>query len=288
MIRHAFLATSLGTPFVLAAPALGDTMRTAAAFAAIERRIGGRLGVFALDTGSGAVVAHRPEERFPMCSTFKLALVAAVLTRVDRGTLALDQPVPFTRADLLEYAPVTQANIARGNLTLTALCAAAVTVSDNTAANLLLATIGGPKAVTQFVRALGDRTTRLDRNEPSLNTAIVGDLRDTTSPRAMTTTMRAVLLGNVLSSASRARIGAWLVATTTGNERLRAGFPRGWRIGDKTGSGNNGTTNDLAIAYPPKRAPILVACYITNAKATSDERVAAHREVARAIVHAFA
>src|SRR5262245_60188144 len=172
-------------------------------FAALETSSGGRLGVFALDTESGSYVGHRPDERFAMCSTFKWVLAAAVLARVDRGQLSLDERVPYLPSDLLEHAPATREHVAEGSMTVDALAQTAVTVSDNTAANLLLAKIGGPAGFTQFVQSLGDHVTRLDRDEPTLNSNDPGDPRDTTSPRAMVGLMSRVLCGDALSPASR-------------------------------------------------------------------------------------
>ncbi len=226
--------------------------------AALERSNGGRLGIFALDTGSGRALAHRADERFLMCSTFKLLLAATVLARVDAGHERLDRPVRYAARDLLAYAPVTRAHVAQGVLNVGALCQAAVEVSDNTAANLLLAAIGGPPFVTRFARTLGDQVTRLDRTELALNFPS-GPL-DTTTPRAMAGSVRAVLLGGALGASSRALLDGWMVACSTGRSRLRAGLPATWPAGDKTGTGET-QTNDLALVRPPGRAPLVVAAY---------------------------
>jgi beta-lactamase class A len=228
----------------------------------LEQESGGRLGVAVLDTGSGARFGQREEERFPLCSTFKLLAVAAVLARVDRGEERLDRRIAFGAGDLLEYAPVTRARLAEGSLALSDLCQAAICVSDNTAANLILATYGGPQALTRYVRTLGDTLTRLDRNEPMLNEGRPGDERDTTTPAAMLTCMRALLVGPALSTGSRERLSAWLEATTTGDKRLRAGVPKGWRVGDKTGTADHGSSHDVGILWPPGKPPILVAAYL--------------------------
>jgi beta-lactamase class A len=254
---------------------------------ALEARSGRRLGVAALDTGTGRRVAHRAGERFAMCSTFKLALAGAVLASVDAGKESLDRRVAYSSADLLSYAPVTREHAKEGSMTVGALCASAVEVSDNTAANLLLRTLGGPVGFTRFLRALGDEVTRLDRDEPTLNTNEPGDVRDTTTPDAMLATMKALLLGDALSPASRRLLQGWLVASTTGAARLRAGVPPSWRVGDKTGTGANGATNDLAILWPPGRAPILIAAYSTGAKGSDDERSALLAEVAMIVVKAI-
>ncbi len=250
---------------------------------AIERDVGGRVGVFALDTGSGRTLAHRADERFAMCSTFKWVLAAAVLGRVDRGELTLDQRVPFGAADLLEHAPITSARVAEGAMTIEALARAAVVVSDNPAANLLLARIDGPAGLTRFARERGDEVTRLDRVELALNENAPGDPRDTTSPRAMVTLMRAVLCGDALSPASRELLIGWLRACETGKARLRAGLPASWTAGDKTGTGTRGAVNDVAIAWPPGRAPVLVAAYLSDGTSDVAALSRAHADIGRLV-----
>ncbi|AUX42957.1 class A beta-lactamase [Sorangium cellulosum] len=242
----------------------------------------------ALDTATGARVGHRAAERFAMCSTFKALLAASLLARVDQGKLTLDRRVTYRASDLLEHAPVTRAHLAEGSLTVEELCAAAVEISDNTAANLLLAQIGGPAGLTAYIRSLGDQVTRFDRNEPTLNTNVPGDPRDTTSPDAMTDTIRVLLVGDrALSEASRARLKSWMVRSTTGLARLRAGLPKDWVVGDKTGTGENGAANDVAVAWPPSRAPIVIACFVDAPSASVDARNAAHAEAARIVAEVF-
>ena len=252
--------------------------------AALERRHGGRLGVAILNADSGRRINHRGEERFPMCSTFKWLAAALVLSRVDRGEEQLDRRVVFGKDDLVFHSPVTGQRVGAPGMTMAELCHAAITVSDNTAANLLLASFGGPAGLTAFARSLGDTRTRLDRIEPELNQALPGDPRDTTTPAMMLADMRALLLDDVLSTASRTRLGDWLVANRTGDERLRAGFPPGWRVGDKTGTSNNGITNDVAIAWPPGRGPLLVAAFYDVRDATSEQRNAVLADVGRIVV----
>ncbi len=253
----------------------------------LETTAGRRLGVAALDTGTGRCVAYRAGERFAMCSTFKLALAGAVLARVDAGKESLDRRLAYTSADLLAYAPITREHAKEGSMSVGALCAAAVEVSDNTAANLLLRTLGGPAGFTRYVRTLGDAVTRLDRDEPTLNGNEPGDARDTTTPAAMVATMKALLLGDALSPASRLQLQTWLMACTTGTARLRAGVPPAWRAGDKTGSGLNGAVNDLAILWPPGRAPILIAAYSSGLEGSDDDRNALLAEVARIVTSTF-
>ena len=260
-----------------------STTGPVAQLAALERRHGGRLGVAILDVDSGRRINHRGEQRFPMCSTFKLLAAALVLARVDRGEERLDRRVVFSEKDLVTYSPVTKAQVGAPGMTMSALCHAAITVSDNTAGNLLLASFGGPAGLTAFARTLGDRMTRLDRIEPELNEATPGDPRDTTTPAAMLADLRALLLGDALSAASRAQLIDWLVANTTGGQRLRAGVPAGWRVGDKTGTGEHGATNDVAILWPPGRGPLLVSAYYAEAEASQDQRNAVLADVGRIV-----
>jgi beta-lactamase class A len=248
----------------------------------LERESGGRLGFALLDTGNGRRFQHRGDERFPMCSTFKLLLVGAVLARADRGTESLPRRLAIRKQDLVPWAPFAETRLGR-DASVEELCAAAMTQSDNVAANLLLASIGGPPAIGAFARTLGDARTRLDRTETALNSAIAGDPRDTTTPLAMLANLHALLLGDALSPPSRGRLEGWLRANTTGNARLRAGLPPAWGVGDKTGSGANGTTNDVAIVWPPGRAPLLVAAYLTGSKLDSERRDAIHAALARAL-----
>ncbi len=255
--------------------------RLAARLAALERRHGGRLGVSILDTGSGQRASHRGDQRFLMCSTFKLLLVAAVLARVDRGTERLDRRIAYDQGALLSYAPVTRQHVGAPGMRVDELCRAAITVSDNTAANLLLASLGGPSAVTAFARGLGDQVTRLDRIEPALNVGSPGDERDTTTPNAMLATMQKMLLGHVLAETSRRQLLGWLRACSTGGDQLRAHLPAGWAAGDKTGSGSQHETNDIAILLPPRRAPLLVTAYYAGSPADTAGRHAVLAEVGR-------
>ncbi len=292
MLRSCFIFETLAAIAVSPAPGNDSAIMR---LRAIESQSGGRLGVFAVDTGDGRTLAYRPRERFPMCSTFKALLVGAVLRRVDAGTEHLDRRVAYGPNVLLAYAPVTRANVRHGFMTVRALCAAAIEVSDNTAANLLLATVGGPASVTAFARSLGDTATRLDRTEPTLNGALPGDPRDTTTPQAMADDLRAMLLGPALSRGSRAELTGWLAACRTGRMALRAGLPRTWQAGDKTGAGGPGnatgdsnTRNDIAILRPPRRRPILVTAYLTGSMLSAAGSNAALAAVARTVVAAFA
>ena len=246
------------------------------ALADLERRRGGRLGVLAQDIESGRVLAYRADERFLMCSTFKVLAAAAVLARADAGTLRFDRKVTYGPAAVAGYAPDVKAHLSEGAMTLDALCAAAVSHSDSAAANLILAEIGGPAAVTRFLRGLGDDTTRLDRNEPDVNRP--DGLLDTTTPRAFAETLRTLLLGTALSPASREKLNGWMEAGTTGDARIRADVPKGWRVGDKTGTAR-AEANDVAVLRPPGRKPIVVAAFYDVAGATDAARDAVLRAV---------
>jgi beta-lactamase class A len=250
---------------------------------AIEAKVGGRLGIAVLDTAGGELAGQRLDERFPMCSTFKALAAALVLARVDAGQERLDRRIVVTTADLLEWAPVTSKRVGGAGMTMAELCEAAITISDNTAANLLLASAGGPPAVTAFARRLGDEVTRLDRTEPTLNEGTPGDPRDTSTPRAMAHTLRRLLLGDALSDKGRTQLVQWMTANTTGGQRLRAGVPFDWRVADKTGTGRLGTTNDMGVLWPPRRAPLVVVAYLTGTQAAGDAREAALADVARSV-----
>jgi beta-lactamase class A len=238
-----------------------------APLAALEKKVGGRLGVAFLNTANGSIVGHRLHERFAMCSTFKLALAAEVLRKIDQGTLQGDQWVTFGKADLMSHAPVAKENLGRGGMTVLAMAEAIQTTSDNTAANALLKLVGGPAGFTQLMRAGGDHVTRVDRMEPEMNRVGPGEERDTTTPHAAALTAQRQLLGGWLKPDSTRLLISWMEATETGTKRLRAGFPSGWRSGDKTGTGTGMAKgiadkyNDIAIAWPPGKAPIIVTSY---------------------------
>lgn len=252
-------------------------------FARLDAQSGGRLGVVVLDTGTGQQAGHHAAERFPMCSTFKALASAAVLARVDAGHEDLGRRIRYSASEVLSYAPVTKDHAGEGGMTMGELCAASVTLSDNTAANLILASLGGPSAVTAFARSLGDTVTRLDRIEGDLNEAKPGDPRDTTTPEAMASNLRVLVTGDALSRRSRDQFTTWLVECQTGGAKLRAGVPATWRVGDKTGSGGHGTTNDIAVMWPPGRAPLIVCVYLTETAISSDQANATFVAVGRAM-----
>jgi beta-lactamase class A len=258
-----FLAWGMTRSKAFDIPALDETL------ARLEGEIGGRLGAALLDCGTGRVSGHRLDESFPMCSTFKVLAVAAVLSRVDRGTLNLHQRIPIAAADILSYAPITSQHVGASGMTIAELCEAAITVSDNTAANLLLNCLGGPASVTKFAQSLGDSYTRLDRIEPTLNEATPGDPRDTTTPRVMAQDLKALMLGNALSASSRAFLKDWMVQCKTGDQKIRSAVSKEWLVGDKTGSGSHNTSNDVAILWPGSRPPLILSIYLTGLNSDS-------------------
>jgi len=260
-----------------------DSSALTATLSRLEADIGGRLGVSLVDTAGGRHWGYRADERFPMCSTFKFLAAAAVLRRVDEGKEQLARRIVYRQQDLVPYSPTTGKHTGGIGLSLAQLCEAAITLSDNTAANLMLESMDGPAGMTRFVRSLGDDLTRLDRNEPTLNEAVPGDPRDTTTPAAMTADLRQLVLGNALTPASRQQLVQWLVANQTGDKRVRAGLPKGWKVGDKTGTGRLGTANDVGVVWTEKGAPLLFAVYLTENAATDARRDAVHAEVGRLI-----
>jgi len=237
----------------------------------LEAAAKGRLGVYILDTASGKEYGYRPDERFMMLSTFKLMASAFVLYRVDAGQESLNRRIPYTKEDLIDWSPITEKHAGGAGMTLAELCEATLTTSDNTAANLILSSFGGPTALTAFARQLGDDITRFDRTEPDVNIKSADGLLDTTTPRAITGLLQKVVLGNVLSVSSRGQLQQWLLNNTTGNRRLRAGLPTGWRIGEKTGT-NKAGANDIGIIWPPNRKPVVVAGYLGDSSASIEIR----------------
>lgn len=281
--RFVALATFAAPAIVHGAPSRLATLPPA--FERLERINGGRLGVAVINTGSGEHADFRGNERFPLCSTFKFLLAAAVLLRVDRHDEVLDRAIGIPNVPLLGHSPLTQPHAGR-TMTLAALCHAIVTQSDNTAANLLLETVGGPKGITTFARLLGDDVTRQDRIEPTLNEALDGDPRDTTSPIAMAGNLNTVLLGSALSPASRQQLTQWMIACETGLDRLRAKLPADWRAADKTGSNGAHTSNDIAVFWPPVGRPLIATAYLTQCRGPETKRAALLAEIGRLVAGA--
>lgn len=287
---HRFLLASLLLLFTLAACGREQNSPSndfADLLLTLEQELDGTIGVFAMDTMTGNELAYRADERFAMASTFKSLLVAAVLAEVDAGTLDLEERYGIDGVDMQSYSPVVGKLAPNETISLSELCAAAITISDNTATNMLLELIGGPDELTQFLRRSGDDVTRLDRYETALNSNDKGDERDTTTPRAMTHSMYRLLTSDLLSSASKQRITEWLIASQTGLSRLRAGLPPGWTVGDKTGMGRNGAANNFAIAWPPGRKPVVMTVFMSWSDADVDTLNAAHARIAAHIAAAF-
>lgn len=275
MKRRSLLTTPvLGALVATSTRAFAAPMRAespTAQIAALEKQYGGRLGVAILDTHTHRQVLYRADERFMMCSTFKLLLVGAILARVDRGEEQLTRRIIITRPELVSYAPVTSLHLGAPGMTIAALCNAAITVSDGVAANCLLKAVGGPAALTAYLRHLGDPVTRSDRYEPEMNRPTPDHVQDTTTPLAMVNDLQKLVLGTALSPHSRALLTSWLYGCTTGLDLIRAGIPSGWRVADKTGHGN-GATNDVAIVWPPRRSPILISVYYKSTTTSDDVR----------------
>lgn len=266
---------------------LGQTNSLITAVIEVERQLGARLGMQALDTESGQTWSYHGDQRFPMCSTFKVIASAAFLAKVDRGEDSLSRKVFISESDLVSYSPMTETRIGDAGMSMDEICEAALTLSDNTAGNTILESIGGPSGVTQFAREIGDKMFRLDRWETELNEAAVGDSRDTTSPAAMTESLQKILFGDVLSQASKNQLQSWLMNNKTGDAKLRAGLPSAWTVGDKTGGGNNGTMADVAFVLVPNRKPLIVSVYMTETTASFENRNAGIADIARALKQAL-
>lgn len=263
--RRTLLGTAVLVPFAgcatatkgpQAQPSPAPPVAAIDPYVALEEKYDARIGVFAIDTGTGAELNHRADERFAFCSTYKTLAAAAILHQT--SPTQLNASLTYTAADVLAHSPITEQHVATG-MTIRALCEAAVRNSDNTAANLLVREVGGPSGVTDFARTLGDIATRMDRLEPALNEAIPGDPRDTTTPRAFGTDYQKLVVDGALDSQARTMLTEWLVNNTTGSAGIRSSAPAGWQVGDKTGSGYYGSTNDIAVIWPPGAKPIVLA-----------------------------
>ena len=279
--RRSLILAAMAAPLAGCALAAPRDESFARELTRLETESGGRLGVAAFDTGSKIQLSYRGNQRFPMCSTFKVLAASSILAR-DPGLLSTR--IRYAKGDLVTYSPVTEQHVADG-MTIAELCAAALRHSDNTAGNLLIKQAGGPAGLTAYARSLGDDMFRLDRWETELNSAIPGDPRDTTTPLAMMRTLHKLALGEALPPAPRKMLVDWMLASTTGAERIRAGVPADWKVADKTGSGSHGTTNTIAVLYPPGKAPIVIVVYFTQAEKQHSDVVAA---AARAVVSTLA
>jgi len=280
--RRHLLALSIAA--ALATPA--EAARAERELKAIQKAIGGRLGVHALDSQSGKRFGIDDSSRYAMASTFKLLLAAALLWQVDHGAFGIERTLPISQDNILPTSPVVEAQLKAGatTMTLRELCSAIVTASDNAAANILLTGIGGPQALTTFMRNIGDEVTRIDRVEPSLNSNNPGDPRDTTTPRAMVDSLLRIFTQEVLSIRSRALLIEWLDEAKTGLDRVRAGIPKSWQVGDKSGTGQNSAVNDLVIAFPPNRRPVFVAVYMSDSALPIEKLTGAHVQIGELVV----
>lgn len=281
LTRRELLATSLASTFGIALASGAAAASSASQLKRIHKRVGGRLGVHILDSQSGKRITFDDDSRFAMASTVKLSLAASLLWQVDHGAFPLSHTLPVGRHDVLANSPVVEPRVAAGvdAMSVRDLCVAAVTYSDNAATNVLLGAMGGPSALTAFVRSIGDEVTRFDRTELELNSNLPGDVRDTTTPHAMADTMLKIFTQDVLSLSARALLIEWISATRSGLNRVRAGLPKDWQAGDKPGTGANGAFNDLVVAWPPGRRPILAAIYMSESTRTPQELAAAQAEI---------
>jgi beta-lactamase class A len=282
-MRRSLILALAASPLASARPLSDTTMPPDLRLVQLEAASGGRLGVAALNTADGRRLLHRADERFPFCSTFKMMLGAAVLASEPS---LLEKRLRYDKGELVAHSPITEKHVDDG-MTVAQLCAATIQTSDNTAANLLIRELGGPEAVTAYARSIGDRQFRLDRWETALNSAIPGDPRDTTTPSAMMASLHALTLGEALPPAKRQILIDWLIGNTTGATRIRAGVPATWRVGDKTGAGDYGTVNDIAILWPPGKPPIVLAVYLTQPGKDDKIRPEILGRAAKIVINAF-
>ncbi len=263
---------------------------TAAKLTAIEKKTGGRIGVAAINLSDGSILQHRGDERFAMCSTFKWLLAGFILQRCDAGTEDLSRRIDFSEDDLVYFSPVTKEFAGKGGMSVGQMCEATVQRSDNTAANLLLASMGGPDGFTALARDNGDAVTRLDRLEPNLNENKPGDPRDTTSPRAMAEMMKRFIFGEALSAQSSLTLRNWMIGANTGLDRLRAGLPADWIAGDKTGTSDRDANNDVAFAIPPDGAQenaVIIISFTNAPNPVTAEANGVHADIAEAVMRRF-
>lgn len=274
---------------LLASPTLwANTNNTIEAqLSELEKYSQGRLGVALINTKDNSQITYRGEERFAMASTSKVMAVAAVLKESEKQARLLDKNITIKKSDLVAYSPITEKHLVTG-MSLAQLSAATLQYSDNTAMNKILDYLGGPTKVTQFARSINDVTYRLDRKEPELNTAIHGDPRDTTSPIAMARSLQALTLGDALGLSQRQQLVTWLKGNTTGDHSIKAGLPKHWTVGDKTGSGDYGTTNDIAVIWPENHAPLILVVYFTQQEKDAKNRKDIIAKAAEIVTKEFA
>ncbi len=273
----------LGAAVTLASTGIASAGDTAAVATALEGKHDARIGFVLRDMTSDWQISHRGDERFPMSSTFKPLLCAAVLARRDAGDEDMERHLMYHSADLVSYSPVTELHVDTG-MTLDALCEATITLSDNTAANLLLDTIDGPVGLTRFLRGIGDPVTRLDRWETALNSAEPGNVQDTTTPTAVLDTLQSLLWGDVLSPTSAAQLRQWMIDDQVADDLIRAHLPEGWIIGDKTGAGGHGSRAIIAFLETDQGGRYLAAIYMTESEADFSQRNQILAEIGKAMI----
>lgn len=282
-LLRAAVAIPLATTCASWAAGRRDVTSAQTEFTQLERELNGRLGVFALDTGNGAQLGYRANERFPVCSTLKVLVAAGILKRSTQIEGLMRQRISYSQSDLVTYSPITEKHLTHG-MTVAELCDAVMRYSDNTAANLLMKILGGPAGVTAFARSIGDQEFRLDHWEPLGGDMLPGDPRDTSTPEAMGRSLQRLALGDALAAQQRKQLQDWLLNNTTGATCIRAGVPEAWQVGDKTGAGSYGTRNDIAVLWPPHRPPVVVAVYSTQHKRDAKWRDDVVASAARIVV----
>ena len=283
-ISKCLSAFLLAVSGMYAIPAFAEEKGILETIQTIENRLGGRVGVAIYDTGSERHWKHRADERFPLSSTFKPFACAAVLSRIENGLERQHRVVEIAEEDLVTYSPVTETRVNTVGMTIAELCEATITLSDNTAGNLILESLGGPSALTDFMRTIGDMTTRLDRWETDLNEGTPGDKRDTTTPHAAAQSLQQLLMGPTLSAGSREQLTTWMENDKVADALLRSALPEGWRIADKTGAGGHGARSIIAMVWPPASQPVVIAIYMAENDASFADRNQAIAEIGAAIV----
>ncbi len=250
----------------------------------LENELDAKIGIAIIDLKTNEKWIYNGNTRFPLNSTFKTLACAAMLSKVDRKIESLNRVIKFDNKDLVEYSPITKNNVGNTGMKLSEICYAAMTMSDNTAANLILNSLGGPNKLTKFLRSNGDTKTRLDRYETALNSSAPGDIRDTTTPYAMAKTLQILLFSDILSPQSKQLLSNWMINNRVSKNLIRSILPVNWIIGDRTGAGNNGSRSINAILWPPNRQPVIVNIYITDTTAPFADRNAAIVQLGQKII----
>ncbi|EKF9795923.1 PSE family carbenicillin-hydrolyzing class A beta-lactamase [Vibrio cholerae] len=252
----------------------------------IESSLSARIGVAILDTQNGESWDYNGDQRFPLTSTFKTIACANLLYDAEHGKVNLNSTVEIKKADLVTYSPVLEKQVGKP-ITLSDACFATMTTSDNTAANIVINAVGDPKSITDFLRQIGDKETRLDRVEPELNEGKLGDLRDTTTPNAITSTLNQLLFGSTLSEASQKKLESWMVNNQVTGNLLRSVLPVKWSIADRSGAGGFGARSITAIVWSEEIKPIIVSIYLAQTEASMAERNDAIVKIGRSIFEVY-